>query len=332
MRVRTNKYPFTKIIAPTLIVLLFVAFGAGILTSNNLGSSASNPSASASTEHPYDLNNDNKVDDSDLSTLKSKWGTTDSSTDINKDGKIDIFDASLLISKWGAIGTSTSCTYPAQILNLTNWKQTLPIGSSGSPTEIKQPALATYVHDTYFKPNSSCTGVRFRAPTNGVTTSGSSYPRSELREMTNNGSSNASWSTTSGVHTMFIDQAITAVPTGKKHIVTGQIHDANDDVIVIRLEYPKLFIDHNGNDGPVLTTNYVLGTRFTIKMVASNGSVKVYYNGTLADTYPISVVGNYFKAGAYTQSNCTTETQKGATCSDNNFGEVEIFNVWTTHE
>jgi hypothetical protein len=38
--------------------------------------------------------------------------------------------------------------------------------------------------------------VTFTAPVNGTTTSGSKYPRSELREMTNNGLSNASWSAT----------------------------------------------------------------------------------------------------------------------------------------
>ncbi len=46
----------------------------------------------------------------------------------------------------------------------------------------------------------ACDGVQFRAPVDGVTTSGSSYPRSELREMTDSGSSEASWSSTSGTH------------------------------------------------------------------------------------------------------------------------------------
>jgi hypothetical protein len=35
-------------------------------------------------------------------------------------------------------------TYPAQVLNLANWKLTLPTGQPESPTEIKQPALATF--------------------------------------------------------------------------------------------------------------------------------------------------------------------------------------------
>ena len=135
-----------------------------------------------------------------------------------------------------------ACSYPSQVLNLANWKETLPTGSSGSPTEIIQASLASYSNDPYFHVNSTCNGVVFRAPVNGVTTSGSGYPRSELREMANNGQDKASWSTTSGTNTLFIDQAITAVPKTKKHVVAGQIHDTKDDVIVIRLEYPKLFV------------------------------------------------------------------------------------------
>ena len=229
--------------------------------------------------------------------------------------------------------TPTTCayTYPANKLNLTNWKETLPTGSSGSPTEIKQPSLATYTNDPYFKINATCDGVQFRAPVNGVTTSGSSYPRSELREMTSNGTANASWSTASGIHVMTIDQAITAVPKTKKHVVAGQIHDSADDVIVIRLEYPKLFVDINGTTGPVLDANYVLGKRFTVQFVASSGQIKIYYNGSATPAYTLNKIGSgmYFKAGAYTQSNCTKELS--GDCVSTNYGEVMIYNLSVVH-
>ncbi len=225
-------------------------------------------------------------------------------------------------------------SFPAEVINLTNWKQTLPIGNSESPTEIKQPALATYKLAPWFIVNPAG-GVRFRAPVSAVTTSGSNYPRSELREMTNNGTVNANWSSTSGTHTMFIDQSITAIPQGKKHIVAGQIHDSKDDVIVIRLEDKKLFIDIAGNDGPVLNANYALGTRFTVKFEASGGLTKIYYNGSSIPSYTLSksYSNSYFKAGAYTQSNCTTELDKGVTpCLDSNYGEVIIYDLKVTHQ
>jgi hypothetical protein len=228
--------------------------------------------------------------------------------------------------------TPTKVLYPAQVLNLTNWKETLPIGTQGSPTEITQPSLAKYSIAPWFVVTASGTAVQFRAAVNGVTTSGSSYPRSELREMTNNGSSTASWSNTTGTHTMLIDEAITAVPATKRHIVAGQIHGASDDIIVIRLEYPKLFVDINGVTGPTLDANYVLGKRFTVKFVASGGKTNIYYNGSSTSAYTLNQAysGAYFKAGAYTQSNCSTEAS--SLCNANNYGEVDIYNLQVTHQ
>lgn len=218
-----------------------------------------------------------------------------------------------------------ACSYPAQILDLKNWKETLPTGSSSKPTEIKSSALATYSNDPFFRVSKDCDSIIFRAPVNGVTTSGSGYPRSELREMTDGGKKLASWSTTEGTHTLFIDGAITAVPRDKKHIVLGQIHDSEDDVIVVRLEYPKLFVDINGKDGPVLDANYQLGKRFTVKFEAKGGKISVYYNGSSSPAYVLNKKssGNYFKAGAYTQSNCSKEKD----CSSNNYGEVKIYRL-----
>lgn len=227
------------------------------------------------------------------------------------------------------ISASTS-QLPAQILNLANWKIQLPLGQAESPTEIKQPALATYTIDPWFVTNPGG-GVRFRAPVNGVTTSGSDYPRSELREMTN-GTTNAAWSSSIGTHTMTIDQAITAVPATKKHVVAGQIHDGSNDVIVIRLEDTKLFINIGGTQGPILDANYTLGKRFTVKFEVSGNQSKIYYNGstTPAHTLMKTYSNAYFKAGAYTQSNCTTET--AGPCSADNYGEVVIYNVSVTHQ
>jgi hypothetical protein len=223
----------------------------------------------------------------------------------------------------------SSGSVPAQILNLTNWKVTLPIGSSGSPTEIKQPALATYKIDPYFI-GASGGGVQFRAPVNGVTTSGSSYPRSELREMTSNGTVNASWSSTSGTHTMTIDQKVTALPATKPHLVVGQIHDASDDVSVFRVEGTTLWItDGNTTHGYAVDTNMTLGKRFTVKFEVTGGKIKYYYNGNLLPfTESKSFSGAYFKAGAYTQANCTNSSP----CDASNYGEAIIFNVTVTHQ
>ncbi|MES2431979.1 MAG: polysaccharide lyase family 7 protein [Bacteroidota bacterium] len=224
--------------------------------------------------------------------------------------------------------------YPADVLDLTNWKLNLPIDANGTQTgtsvEIKQVLLDTFTNALYYHNNNDNTGVVFMANTGGATTSGSGYPRSELREMTSNGMVNASWSSSSGTHTMEIEQAVMHLPDVKKHIVVGQIHDAEDDVIVFRLEGTKLFMDHNGDDGVVLDNNYVLGTRFKVKMLVSNNNVYSYYNDVLKETYPISFSGAYFKAGSYVQSSCKgTKKVTGESCDA--YGEVVIYKLSVTH-
>uniref|UniRef100_A0A4V8GZK9 Alginate lyase AlgAT5 n=1 Tax=Defluviitalea TaxID=1185408 RepID=A0A4V8GZK9_9FIRM len=211
---------------------------------------------------------------------------------------------------------------PSDILDLTNWKLTLPINDA---EEITQPELDSYEHSEYFHVNDDGDAVVFKAHCGGDTTEGSSYPRCELREMTNDGQDKASWSTTSGTHTMIIDQKITHLPEVKDHVVVGQIHDSDDDVIMIRLEGNHLFVEGDGEELADLDTDYELGTRFTVKIVASGGKIKVYYNGDLKLTYNKSVSGCYFKAGMYTQSN----TSKGD--SEDAYGENEIYNLVVTH-
>jgi hypothetical protein len=216
---------------------------------------------------------------------------------------------------------------PSEILNLTNWKLTLPVDTShpGKPDEILQPELCTF-QDGYFHTNATCDGVVFQAPCGGATTSGSGYPRSELREMTGNGQAEASWSTSSGTHTMVTTQAITHLPVVKPQVVAGQIHGPSDDLTVFRLEGQHLFIDLNGTAGPTLTTQYKLGDIFTVAFVAHNGGVDYYYNGQFIYTYKISASGCYFKTGCYTQSN----TSKGDAATA--YGEVVVYGVSVTHQ
>ena len=220
---------------------------------------------------------------------------------------------------------------PGEVLDLRAWKLTLPVNDAGDPAgrpaEITQPRLATFRLDPVFTVQGE--GVRFRARTDGTTTPGSSYPRTELREMSPDGARLAAWSTESGSHTMVVEEAITALPATKRHVVAGQIHDGEDDVVTVRLESSRLFVDHNGVDGATLTRGYVLGTRFALRIEASGGTIRVYYNGgqSPADTLERRGGGMYFKAGVYTQSNC----QREATCGPQNAGEVVIYRLRVTH-
>jgi hypothetical protein len=212
---------------------------------------------------------------------------------------------------------------PASVLDLTNWKITLPVaGSGGGALEVKQPQLASYSHE-YFR--AAGQSVVFTAPVTGATTSGSSYPRSELREMANGGRDNASWSSTSGTHVMEITQAITQTPSAKPHVVAGQIHDSGDDVVMIRLEGKNLFVEGDGDSLAELDSNYTLGTTFTVRLVVANGRIRVFYNGVQKLDYAFNGSGLYFKAGAYTQSNASKGEPAGAA------GQVVITELRVTH-
>jgi len=222
---------------------------------------------------------------------------------------------------------------PSEILNLSNWKLNVPEGikTPGLSDEYKQPELNTYTNENWFYANKTSDAVVFRAITGGTTTKGSGYPRSELREMTDNGRKNASWSSSTGSHILFIDQSIIHLPVKKPHLVVGQIHDAEDDVIVFRLEKKKLFVKIDDENGPVLDDNYQLGTRFNVMFKVKNDTTECYYNGKLKFSYPKAFTGAYFKAGAYVQSSCQGKRKvEGESCDA--YGAVEIYKVWVKHE
>ena len=77
------------------------------VTATATNSSATSYAASASAVYqvtstkPGDIDTDGDVDIFDLSTLISRWGTSDAAADINDDGTVDIFDLSILLSNWG---------------------------------------------------------------------------------------------------------------------------------------------------------------------------------------------------------------------------------------
>lgn len=210
---------------------------------------------------------------------------------------------------------------PAQVLNLKNWKLTLPEGEDESPTEIKQPALNTFIDpDHFFVRNGA---VVFRAEVEGVTTSGSSYPRTELREMVGTGL--AGWSSGSGTHVMTITQTITKTPIEKPDVVAGQIHDASDDVVMIRLEGDRLFVESRGREMGDLYENYVLGAEFTVTITADRTGIEIRYNNSDPVEVPGVFYKCYFKAGCYTQSNLNKGDKAGA------YGEVVIHNLTVVH-
>jgi hypothetical protein len=223
----------------------------------------------------------------------------------------------------GQDGQPATASPAASGISLANWKLTLPIDADkdSKPDEIMPKVLTGFTGAPYFQASGG--GLAFQAYAGGFTTKNSSYPRSELREMS--GDKLASWSNGVGTHTMTIRQAITDLPAAKPHVVAGQIHDASDDVIMIRLEGSHLFVEGDGNDLGTLDDNYMLGSVFTVRIVASEGRIRVFYDDVAKVDYAKSGSGYYFKAGCYTQSN----TSKGDSASA--FGRVVIYSLSVSH-
>ena len=99
-------------------------------------------------------------------------------------------------------------------------------------------------------------------------------------------------------------QAVTQLPNVKPEVVTAQIHDAEDDVIEVRVEGEQLLVKYDDDDG-VLTLDpaYVLGTPYDLEIIAADGHIRAVYNGTPKGEIVKSGSGWYFKTGTYVQSN-----------------------------
>jgi hypothetical protein len=213
--------------------------------------------------------------------------------------------------------------FPAELLDLSNWKLTLPTGAAGSPEEVLSAKLSRFTNE-FFKVNESRDGVVFMAKVGGVTTKNSKYPRSELREM--QGDEKASWSNPGGTHTLEVRQAILAAPKAKPEVVAAQIHDGDDDVLQIRLEGERLSAQSDdGESETVLDPAYRLGTPYDLKIVAADGRVEVFHNGERKAELTKSGTGWYFKVGAYVQSSAEKGDAEGTP------GAVAVYALKVTH-
>jgi len=215
---------------------------------------------------------------------------------------------------------------PTQLLDLSNWELEIPVtsGASDQPEKVNWPALAAY-HSQYFHVNKAGSGTVFWANVGGAIIPGSMFARTELRELADNGTRPASWSSVGTTNTMTIREAITHLPTVRPAIVAGQIHGANTYVALIRLDGTRLWVKENNQSAGTLDPDYRLGTIFTVQLTAADGRILVYYNGMLKVNFAQVCSGCYFKAGAYLQSNVSYGDRPDA------YGEVVIYSLDVSH-
>ena len=218
---------------------------------------------------------------------------------------------------------SPAAEHPGEVLDLRSWNLTLPTGSPGKPETVDNPRLERFSNE-FFRVTPAGDGVAFSADGAGVTTKNSHYPRSELREM--DGTEKAAWSNVTGTHTLDVCEAFTKLPKAKPEVVGVQIHDAEDDVLQVRLEGQKLSVQyHDGDAEAVLDPAYRLGTPYRVRVVAAGGKVDVFYNGERKAELPLSGSGWYWKVGAYVQSNASKGDGAGVV------GEVVVYSLDMRH-
>jgi poly(beta-D-mannuronate) lyase len=118
------------------------------------------------------------------------------------------------------------------------------------------------------------------------------------------GEKRAAWSVAdAAVHRLEARIAIDRLPQKKPHVVCLQIHDADDDVVMLRLEGTKLFLERTGEPDLPITKDYQLGQQFDFVLTAGRGKITATYNGTHLLEWNRDAKNCYFKAGCYTQSN-----------------------------
>lgn len=196
--------------------------------------------------------------------------------------------------------------------------QVAPTGASDYVLHTMAEIAGGYDENPYFTVNADGTAVQFLTYMNAPTTSGSSYPRCELREVNADGT-NMAFDALTGTHVLHGKSKITHLTANVPAVVVAQLHNGDTDRISIRTQLISGNIDLlcriNGSSSglPRFQDSYVVGTEFEWKIEVSDGVASIYYNDMttplFTSTALVSTGGPtwYFKAGCYAQSNTSTD-------------------------
>jgi hypothetical protein len=213
------------------------------------------------------------------------------------------------------------------------WSLQQPDGSTISSSQLVSGYSSKYFY------TASDGGQAFMDPKTGTTTSGSSHPRSEMREVTTSGS-NAAWSWT-GTNTMTNQAAVKQQGGGTSgSTAIGQIFNSTDSIPLVELMYTatanskggnfKLLYEEAKGAGTYtdLSTKAALGSKFTYEMSLSGGVATVKINGSQVYSKKPSFSGKkfYFKTGNYDQ------TATSGSVSTTPYTIVELYSVNVVHK
>lgn len=186
-------------------------------------------------------------------------------------------------------------------------------------------------------------GVQFMVNVDAPTTSGSTNPRTELRELDTDGLTQYGFNPQTGTHYLRGRTKVTNLMVTKPTIVWAQCHNASSDIIALVTQLNsgtglvELLIRINGTSSGTkkMSTHVVVGDEWDwMIQFTSSGYWAVYYHDLSTPHYdstahavsapsnPIVYSGSadcYFKTGCYANSN--TSSELGDTTQ---FGQIEL--------
>lgn len=212
--------------------------------------------------------------------------------------------------------------YPASVVG-TGWKVTLESG-----LDVAQPALASYKDDN-FRVSDDGNGAQLRCHYGAGHTANSENTRCEWREMTSDGKSLASWSTTSGHHELTHVFTADKLYDIRPITVLAQIHDSKNDLTVFRLEGNSLFITNgNATHTYLVTSSFPPESKQSVGFIVDSGEVQYTFNDKLVPfVQKIKGSAVYFRAGNYAQANATTAP--GGKTTD--YSQVTTYGLTVSH-
>jgi hypothetical protein len=210
---------------------------------------------------------------------------------------------------------------PGGNFDLSHWKLDLPDANASEllPSQL----MAGYANFPYFY-TAADGAMAFWCPVNGGTTSGSSFPRSELRELLDPSNDNVNWKGF-GLNSLNAQCKVGQVPSTGKTVI-GQIHSFTGNAYpLIKLQFNNGIVEALVKESPNSDTdshftfgNIGLGKLITYEIKLTDGLLSMTVNGTnqsvnVFKTDPAWTNQTlYYKAGDYCQDNSGTSSEGAA--------------------
>lgn len=216
--------------------------------------------------------------------------------------------------------------------------QYAPDGGGAVLEKSRAEIVAGHYESPYFFPvGNDQEWCRFQVRLDSATTGGTSYPRSELREMATDGTTNAAWSTSTNTHRLKATIRVPTLAFDKPTIIFGQIHDGSDDLLQLCTELNatsglvegKLRINGTSSGRPNMDLDFRANEEHTYLVDVTSGTTRIYWddlNNPIHQTTDIASTTAYYKAGCYPNTNETTDPPG----TDYAVVDVKDLNLWHT--